>query len=168
MSAFHAVVRPFAAHRRSRGQSLVEFAIILPVIAMVVLGLFDLGRAVFTYNTLSQAARQANRTAIVDQDADRVKAMAVAAAPSIGLSASDVSVCFKTPDSTQADCSSPTTDNCPTSERLIGCLAIVTASLTYVPMTPVISLFLPSISLTSTSVGPIDYVCPSGTQTTCP
>lgn len=147
---------------------MVEFAIILPIITMIVLGIFDLGRAVFTYNTLSQAARQANRTAIVDQDADRVKAMAVAAAPTIGLSSGNVSVCFKTADSTHTDCSSPSADNCPSADRVIGCLAIVTASMSYVPMTPVISLFLPSISLTSTSVGPIDYVCPSGIKTTCP
>ncbi len=152
----------------SRGQSLVEFAVILPVITMVVLGLFDLGRAVFTYNTLAQAARQANRTAIVDQDANRVKAMAVAAAPTIGLSASNVTVCFKTADTTQTNCSSASTDNCPSSDRVIGCLAIVTASLSYVPMTPVISVFWPTISFTSTSVGPIDYVCPTGVQTTCP
>lgn len=156
------------ARSRSRGQALVEFAIILPVITMVVLGLFDLGRAVFTYNTLSQAARQANRTAIVDQDANRVKAMAIAAAPTIGLSPSNVTVCFKTFSSTQSNCSSPTTDNCPSSTRVIGCLAIVTASLSYTPITPVISMFWPSISLASTSVGHIDYVCPTGVQTTCP
>jgi Flp pilus assembly protein TadG len=154
--------------RKSRGQSLVEFAIILPVITLVVLGLFDLGKAVFTYNTLSQAARQANRTAIVDQDIARVRAMAVAAAPNIGLTSSNVTVCFKTPDSTQNNCSSPSTDNCPASTRVIGCVAIVTASMSYTPMTPVISIFWPSIALTSTSVGDIDYVCPTGTATTCP
>jgi Flp pilus assembly protein TadG len=154
--------------RKSRGQSLVEFAMILPVITLVVLGLLDLGRAVFTYNTLSQAARQANRTAIVDQDTDRVKAMAIAAAPTIGLTTSNVTVCFKTQDSTQTNCSSPTIDNCPTSVRTMGCLAIVTASMSYTPMTPVISIFWPSIALTSTSVGRIDYVCPTGVQTTCP
>ncbi|MEA2676481.1 MAG: TadE-like protein [Chloroflexota bacterium] len=152
---------------KSRGQSLVEFAVILPVIAMVVLGLFDLGRAVFTYNTLSQAARQANRTAIVDQNTDRVKAMAVAAAPTIGLSSSNVSVCFKTANSAQTSCSS-STDNCSSADRVIGCLAIVTASISYVPMTPVISIFWSNISLSSTSIGPIDYVCPTGAQTTCP
>jgi Flp pilus assembly protein TadG len=154
--------------RKSRGQSLVEFAIILPVITLVVLGLFDLGRAVFTYNTLSQAARQANRTAIVDQDTTRVKAMAIAAAPTIGLTSSNVTVCFKTQDTTQTNCASPSTDNCPSSVRTIGCLAIVTASMSYTPITPVISIFWPSIPLTSTSVGHIDYVCPSGVQTTCP
>ena len=151
----------------SRGQSLVEFALILPVITLVVLGLFDLGRAVFTYNTLAQAARQANRTAIVDQNTDRVKAVAVAAAPTIGLSSSNLSVCFKTADTTQQNCDS-STDDCPSADRVIGCLAIVTASMTYVPITPVISVFWSSISLTSTSIGPIDYVCPYGTKTTCP
>lgn len=157
-----------AGQARSRGQSLVEFAIVLPIIIVVVLGLFDLGRAVFSYNTLAQAARQANRTAIVDQDSDRVKAMAVAAAPSIGLSASNVTVCFKTADTTQEDCSSPSTDNCPSTDRVIGCLAIVTASLSYMPMTPVISTLWSTIALTSTSIQPIEYVCPSGTKLTCP
>lgn len=153
---------------RSRGQSLVEFATVLPVITLVILGLFDLGRAVFSYNTLAQAARQANRTAIVDQDVDRVKAMAIAAAPTIGLTSGNVSVCFKTSDTNQKDCSSPSTDNCPSSDRVIGCLAIVTASLSYTPMTPVISTFWSSIALTSTSIGPIEYVCPYETQATCP
>jgi Flp pilus assembly protein TadG len=154
--------------KKSRGQSLVEFALILPVITMVVLGLFDLGRAVFTYNTLAQAARQANRTAIVDQDPDRIKAMAVASAATLGLSSSNVTVCFKSPTTTQTNCSSPTTDNCPTTDRVIGCLAIVTASMSYTPITPVISVFWSSISLSSTSVGSIDYVCPDGTNLTCP
>lgn len=155
--------RPDAA-----GQSLVEFALILPVIVLIVFGLFDLGRGVFSYNTLAQAARQANRTAMVDQDVDRVKAMAIAAAPSLGLTSSNVSVCFKTSKTTERDCNSPTTDNCPSASRTIGCLAIVTASLTYTPMTPVIAAFWSSIALTSTSIEPIEYVCPSGTKTTCP
>ena len=153
--------------RGSRGQSLVEFAIVLPIITLVVLGLFDLGRAVFTYNTLAQAARQGNRAAIVDQNSDRVKAVAVAAAPTIGLTSSNLSVCFKTEDSSQTNCSS-STDNCSSSVRVIGCLAIVTASVTYVPITPVISIMFPSISLSSTSIGPIDYVCPNETKVACP
>jgi hypothetical protein len=97
-----------------------------------------------------------------------VKAVAIAAAPTIGLSSGDLTVCFKTEDSTQTNCASPSTDNCSSDVRVIGCLAIVTASVTYTPITPVISLFWPSIALSSTSVGPIDYVCPSGSQTTCP
>ena len=53
----HFARRPSA--RRSRGQTLVEFAMIMPIILVVILGLLDLGRAVFSYNTLSQAARRA-------------------------------------------------------------------------------------------------------------
>lgn len=154
--------------RQGRGQALVEFALVMPVIVLVVLGVLDLGRAVFSYNTLAQAARQANRTAMVDQDVDRVKAIAIAAAPSLGLSPSNVSVCYKTSETAERDCSSPTTDNCPSASRTIGCLAIVTTSLSYVPMTPVISVFWSSIALTSTSVEPIEYVCPYGTKVTCP
>lgn len=152
---------------RTRGQALVEFAIVLPVIFLVVLGLFDLGRAVFAYNTLGQSARQANRTAIVDQDVSRVKTVALASAPTLGLSSSNVDVCFKTATTTRRDCST-TTDNCPSSSRVIGCLAIVRTHLSFQPFTPVISSIWSSIQLSSVSIGPIEYVCPYGTQTTCP
>ncbi|MEP7159186.1 MAG: TadE/TadG family type IV pilus assembly protein [Chloroflexota bacterium] len=150
------------------GQGLVEFALILPVIVLVVFGLFDLGRGVFAANTLAQAARQASRTAIVDQDTSRVKAIAIANAPTLGLTNSNVSVCFKTDDSTQTNCNSPTTNNCPQATRVIGCLAIVTVTLNYAPMTPVLSTLWPSIPLTSTSIQAIEYVCPYATHPTCP
>jgi Flp pilus assembly protein TadG len=154
--------------KRDRGQSLVEFAIVLPIIMLIVFGLLDLGRGVFAFNTLAQAARQANRTAMVDQDVGRVTAVAIAAAPTLGLAAGNVTVCFKTDDSAQTNCSSPTTDNCPEAARVIGCVAIVTVSLAYVPITPVIGTLLGSIPLASTSVQAIEYVCPYAAKTTCP
>ena len=153
---------------RSRGQSLVEFTIILPVIVLVVLGLFDLGRGVFAYNSLAQAARQASRMAMVDQDATRVKAVAIASAPTLGLTNSNVTVCFKTDESSQTNCNLPTTDNCPEATRVIGCLAIVTTTLSYQPITPVISTLFSSIALSSTSIQAIEYVCPYETHTVCP
>ena len=45
-------------HRRLRGQALVEFAIILPIVLLVVLGTVDLGRAFFTSITLENAAKE--------------------------------------------------------------------------------------------------------------
>ena len=39
----------------------------MPVIVLAVLGLLDLGRGIYTYNTLAQSARQAARIAIVNQ-----------------------------------------------------------------------------------------------------
>jgi len=53
--------------RRDRGQALVEFAFVFPVIVLLAFGFIDVGRAVFSYNTLTNAARQAARTAAVNQ-----------------------------------------------------------------------------------------------------
>ena len=48
-----------------RAQSLVEFAFVLPILLLVVTGLFDLARAVWQENTLAYAAREGTRYAIV-------------------------------------------------------------------------------------------------------
>ena len=49
------------------GQTLIEFALILPLLMFLLVGLFDLGRAVFYYSSLSNAVREAARTGIVKQ-----------------------------------------------------------------------------------------------------
>jgi len=152
--------------RRDRGQALVEFAVVMPIIVLVVLGLFDLGRAVYSYNTLAQAARAGSRVAIVNQVASNVTSQAVRAAATLGLTSSNVDVCFKTADSSSTNCGS-SSGNCPQSTRYIGCLAVVTTHVSYAPMTPVIALLMRSISLSSTSVEPIEYVCPEDTASTC-
>lgn len=51
--------------RREDGQSLVEFAIMLPLLLLIVTGLFDCARAVWQENTLAYAAREGTRYAIV-------------------------------------------------------------------------------------------------------
>ncbi len=51
---------------RSRGQGLVEFALVIPIFFLVVFGLLDGARLVFAYNTVAQAARDAARTAVVE------------------------------------------------------------------------------------------------------
>jgi hypothetical protein len=53
---------------RSAGQSLVEFALILPIFVLLMLAVFDFGRGIYTYNGLSEAAREIARTAIVDSN----------------------------------------------------------------------------------------------------
>jgi len=45
------------ARMHTRGQALVEVALILPVFILVLVGIFDLGRAVYAFNTLSNSAR---------------------------------------------------------------------------------------------------------------
>ena len=51
-------------NRSKRGQSMVEFAVLAPIFFLLLLGTIDLGRAVYTYNTISDAAREAARTAV--------------------------------------------------------------------------------------------------------
>lgn len=53
-------------HREDGAQSLVEFAFVLPVILLIITGLFDVGRAVWQENTLAYAAREGTRYAIVN------------------------------------------------------------------------------------------------------
>lgn len=148
---------PAGRRDRSGGQSLVEFALILPLLVLMIMGIFDLGRGIFAYNTLAESARQANRLAIVDQDQARVQAVAIAHAPTLGLSAANVVVCF----------SDPAAPRCGGASCL-GCLASVTTRTTFVPITPIISTIIPSLTLSSTSVGPIEYVCPRTGQSSCP
>jgi hypothetical protein len=52
--------------RRSRGQSLVEFALILPIFLLMLFGLVDMGLYVYMNSTLSQATREAARVASVE------------------------------------------------------------------------------------------------------
>ena len=152
--------------RQQRGQALVEFAIIMPVLVLAVLGLLDLGRGIYTYNTLAQSARQASRTAIVNQVEATVKAAAISTGATLGLTSTNVDVCFKTATSSQTSCSSGS-DNCTSAVRSIGCLAIVRTHVSYAPMTPVIALLFSTINLSSTSIEPIEYVCPEDGATTC-
>ncbi|MEX1334013.1 MAG: TadE/TadG family type IV pilus assembly protein [Candidatus Limnocylindrales bacterium] len=65
----------------SDGQTLVEFALVLPILLVVIVGVFDGGRVVFTNTTLSQAAREGARLGAVE-------------AANVGLTASD---CVDTP-----------------------------------------------------------------------
>lgn len=47
-----------------RSQALIEFALVSPVLLLLVFGIIDIGRAVFYYDTLSHAAREGARAAV--------------------------------------------------------------------------------------------------------
>ncbi len=54
-------------YRRSgRGQTLVEFALVLPIFLVMLFGLFDAGRYVYMSSVVSQAAREGARLAAVE------------------------------------------------------------------------------------------------------
>ena len=45
-------------------QALIEFALVSPVLLLLLFGIIDIGRAVFYYDTLNHAAREGARTAV--------------------------------------------------------------------------------------------------------
>jgi hypothetical protein len=51
-------------HACQRSQALIEFALISPVLLLLVFGIVDIGRAVFYYDTVNHAAREGARTAV--------------------------------------------------------------------------------------------------------
>ena len=51
--------------QHAHGQALVEFAIVAPIVFLIILGLFDVGRLVFINNELSEGAREGARFGVV-------------------------------------------------------------------------------------------------------
>jgi Flp pilus assembly protein TadG len=51
--------------RRQRGQSLIEFALALPIFLVLLLGVLDFGRLLFTYVSLTNSAREMARVLAV-------------------------------------------------------------------------------------------------------
>ena len=133
----------------SKGQALVEFALIFPIFVLILFGLFDVGRAVFAYNTLSNAARQGARVAIVNQSETNIDAEAMQHAIGLGVAADDVTVTYTKPDGTS--CASPYT---------IGCFVDVSVSYTYTAATPIIGNLLDPITITASTEMPIERTCP--------
>ena len=155
---------------KARGQSLVEFALVLPLFLVLVMGIFDLGLAVFSYNSITNAAREGARLAIVNQDEATISTRTTSQA---GVAqAPTVTVDFYR---AQADGTPDTTESCPigTSTYVaVGCLAVVTFEAGYQPITPIIGniVFRNGVTFTAESILPVEYTCPNSTQTAaqCP
>jgi uncharacterized repeat protein (TIGR01451 family) len=52
--------------QKERGQTLVEFALILPVLLMLIIGIFEFGRIIFLYANLFNAAREGARYGLIN------------------------------------------------------------------------------------------------------
>jgi Flp pilus assembly protein TadG len=141
--------------RKSRGQSLAEFALVFPVMALLLFALLDLGRAVYMYNTLANAARQGARVAAVNQNAgngvcdplDRTRWSIVQcvmdAGVSIPVQKTDIDIKYLG-------------TTCVSRELDPPCIAEVTVFQTYTPFTPVIGDIIGPIQLRATSDMPVE------------
>ena len=55
------MIRSTDSRRDGRGQALVELALILPILLMLLLGIFEFGRAWNTKQVITDAAREGAR-----------------------------------------------------------------------------------------------------------
>jgi Flp pilus assembly protein TadG len=60
---------------KKQGQALVEFVIVLPLFLLLVVLIFDLGRAIYFYSAIHNAVREGARYGIVDQNVSRIEAV---------------------------------------------------------------------------------------------
>ena len=111
-----------ATDRKISGQTLLEFALVLPVLAMILIMIFDLGRAVYYYSVIYNAACEGARYGITNPlDTDGIEAKARQF--SYGLNPANISVSRFIPE--------------PTKIR-------VTVSYWFVPATPFLYVFMGS------------------------
>lgn len=76
---------------KPKGQTLVEFAILLPVLLFISIVIIDLGRAVYYYSAIHNAAREGVRYGIIyPNDADGMRNTTIEYAFGLGLSGVDV------------------------------------------------------------------------------
>jgi len=137
--------------RRARGQGLVEFALIFPVLILLLVAIFDVGRLVFAYNGITKAAREATRTGIVDQTIGNIQADAINQATSLGLNAGQVTVQFCKPDGTSCSATTPTT---------LDALVQVQIRYDWRAITPIIGNIIGPVTVNAVSRMPIERVYP--------
>ncbi len=121
---------------RSKGNALVEFALIFPLLVLIIAGIIDLGQGVYAYGVVSSASREAARFGITDPHND-AGIVAQARANTAALDPSQLSVnkgCFPT--------------NCNT-----GGWITVTVTYNWRPLT----LYFSPLTLTGSSAMTIEY-----------
>lgn len=108
------------------GQAIIEFALVMPILALIIVGIFDLGSGVFANNMIENAARAGARAAVIKLNNDAaIRQHVRAVAPTLNL-----------PDSQITISPSPT--------RTFDEPVTVTVTYTYKPITPFIGQILPS------------------------
>lgn len=148
---------------RERGQSMVEFALILPIFILMLVGIFDVGRAVYAYNTINNAAREAGRLAIVDQTVEDIQAEAAAQGVALGIDAADVDVDFYlTSGGPGTACPQLGNDN------VVYCTAMVTVPYEYTAATPLIGNIVGVILMTGETQFQIAANCVAAPGPDCP
>ena len=147
--------------RERRGQSMVEFALILPIFVLVLVGIFDLGRGVYAFNTISQAAREGARLAIVDQTIAHIRDEAAETAVQLGIDPALITVEFRDREAldTPNSCTGAVAGDDNNAPSIVRCMAIVTVPYEFEAATPVLGAVLGPIQMEGRSQFKVDFNC---------
>ncbi len=128
---------------------MAEFALVFPVLMLLVVAMFDVGRLVFAYNDVTNAARVGARQAIVNQGGTVARDATINQATSLGLQASDVTISYLKTDGTV--CAAP---------YKLGCVAQVQARFQWTAITPIIGNIIGPITVTTQTTMAIERIYP--------
>ncbi len=80
-----------SGHRLARreGQSLVEFALVLPILLLIIVGILEFGIAFRTYQVVTNAAREGARTAVLRVEQPQADSVVIRYLQSAGLNPND-------------------------------------------------------------------------------
>jgi hypothetical protein len=160
--------------QRTRGQSLVEFALVLPIFLLLLFGVIDAGRMVYLHTVLSQAAREGARVASVEASwigetspgcgttngptcptntgamyADVLQAANRMVQPFASLTASQIDV--QCDPSGGAPTGNWTASDCPAANRDSGDVASVRVVSDFTAVTPIISRILGTVPMSASA-----------------
>ena len=103
---------------QERGQSIVELALVMPMLMLIVLGVLDVGRIFVTYDAVQNAAREgafygtfnpSNLTSSTSADPNNILWHIQHEYPSLGVTSSEVTItCYVGVTTTTESCASTT------------------------------------------------------------
>ena len=142
--------------RIANGQGMVEFALVLPILLLVMLGIIEFGRLLFTYSMISAASREGARYAAAagrvpstgtqrHSDCAGIIAAATRIGAFAGVGAGDVTISYDEGPGTAAYSSV-----CPPSQYVnLKDRVIVTVSTSFQPVVPIMNV--PTIPFSMTT-----------------
>jgi Flp pilus assembly protein TadG len=78
--------------RNQKGQALVEFALILPILMLVVMAILQFGMMLNSYLTIENASREGARSGIIGSSDDEIEQLIISTAPNLDPSKLTVSI----------------------------------------------------------------------------
>ena len=148
--------------KRDQGQGMLEFALVLPILLLLIFGLIEFGRLMFIFSSVSTASRESSRygAAVGDGvggvakylDCTGIKNAAVNSGRWAGVDASTVSISYDHGPGTEG---SPigSCGSVDAGELSLGDRIVITVSVPYTPLVPLVNIpAFPISSVTRRSI----------------